>query len=456
MPKVPVLLFDDDEIYKGRLINFLKDRGCQLDIVDSAAAVMEELRRNKHAFVVLSDLMPGARLKDFSRAVADIQQLPPLFFIAQGLTSAIAADLFPQAPEHAVFDRPLKMDTHKGKLEQLIGTGASQENKQGEFDIRDLLRGEHPRMLSLFSAIKKVASTDSTVLVTGESGTGKELVARAIHQYSPRRRQPLVAVNCGAIPETLLESELFGHVKGAFTGAVSSRDGRFLQADKGTIFLDEIGEMSLPMQVKLLRILQERQLEPVGGSASIAVDVRVIAATNRDLEQCVESNTFRKDLYYRLNVVPVEIPSLRERIADLDVLVQHFLSIFCAKNKRNIDGLSPGAMAVLRGYSWPGNVRELEHLIERVTILKGDGTIDVEDLPDKIRYPSLKPGSSATMVLPEAGIDLNELLDQVENALILQALNRTSGNKQKAADLLRLNRTTLVEKLKKKRLEGDS
>jgi transcriptional regulator with PAS, ATPase and Fis domain len=303
----------------------------------------------------------------------------------------------------------------------------------------------------VFDLIERVADSDSTILITGESGTGKELVARAIHFNSKRAEKLMVPVNCGAIPENLLESELFGHVKGAFTGALTSRAGRFEIANGGTIFLDEIGDMSPSLQVKLLRVLQERKFEPVGSTKTVEVDVRVIAATHKDLDSAVAQKTFREDLYYRLNVIPLRIPPLRERQSDIPLLIHHFLKHFNESKRREVTGMAPDALELLNTYPWPGNVRELENLIERLVIIKGHGVIEVRDLPERYLQRDI-PLNAEKIVVPSKGLDFNTAVDGFENALIMQALERTGWNRNKAASLLNLNRTTLVEKIKKKGL----
>jgi len=303
----------------------------------------------------------------------------------------------------------------------------------------------------VFDLIARVADSDSTVLIAGESGTGKELMARAIHFSSPRRDKPLVPVNCGAIPEELLESELFGHEKGAFTSAIRTRIGRFELADGGTIFLDEIGEMSPKLQVKLLRVLQERQFERVGGTKTIRSDIRVIAATNQDLRRAVAQGRFREDLYYRLSVIPIPAPSLRERAEDIPLLVDHFLERFRRSRKTRVKGVSPEALELLKRYAWPGNIRELENLIERLVILSDNPRIAPADLPERFHHAEGRE-SSSVLVLPEEGLQLNETLAAVEDQLIRQALAKSGGIKSRAAKLLGLNRTTLVEKLKKKKM----
>jgi transcriptional regulator with PAS, ATPase and Fis domain len=313
------------------------------------------------------------------------------------------------------------------------------------------MMGRTPIMLELFELLRTVAATPSTVLITGDTGTGKELAARAIHDGSPRRNQRFVAINCSAIPETLLEAELFGHVRGAFTGAVANRQGRIEQANRGTLFLDEIGTMSAALQSKLLRVLQSREFERVGDSQTIKVDVRVVAATNSDLKKMVADGSFREDLFYRLNVIPVRLPSLRERRADVPLLAQHFLDRFSKESDptRGRVTISQDAQQVLMAFDWPGNVRQLENVMERAFALSpGRNQIHMIDLPGEFKQlpVTLDP---AEYVLPDDGVDLDELVARFEHGLIRRALDRTDGNKRQAAELLRLKRTTLIEKLKR-------
>jgi sigma-54 specific flagellar transcriptional regulator A len=310
--------------------------------------------------------------------------------------------------------------------------------------------------------VEQVADSDANVLILGESGTGKEVVARRLHYHSTRRNRPFVPINCGAIPPDLLESELFGHEKGAFTGAVSARQGRFEMAEGGTLFLDEIGDMSLPMQVKLLRVLQERTFERVGSNKSITANVRIIAATHRNLEQGITDGHFREDLYYRLNVFPIEMPPLRERAEDVPLLINELVARVEHESRGSIR-LSPAATMCLTQYPWPGNVRELANLVERLVILYPNATVDVDDLPEKFRLSGILPfrpqlvvegGAAAPQVgaptqLPEEGIDLKEHLNNLEYTLIKQALDEANGVVAQAAKRLRLGRTTLVEKLRK-------
>ena len=311
--------------------------------------------------------------------------------------------------------------------------------------------GRSRPMRDLFQLLETVSGTSSTILVTGETGTGKELVARAIHHNSPRRNGQFVAINCSAIPETLLEAELFGHVRGAFTGAVGTRVGRFELAHKGTLLLDEVGTMGAPLQMKLLRALQEREVERVGDSRPIKVDVRVIAATNSDLARLVTEGKFREDLYYRLNVIPVRLPPLRDRREDIPLLVQHFLDRFCREMTppRPAMTVSQQAMRRLMAYGWPGNVRQLENALERsVALGAGRAQIEISDLPPDVQELGPSP-TSAAFALPEGGIDLQEYVSDIERELIRQSLERVGGNKVRAAQLLNLKRTTLVEKLKR-------
>ena len=307
-----------------------------------------------------------------------------------------------------------------------------------------------PVMRQIFDLILKLAASDATVLIMGESGTGKEMVAHAIHDMGNRVSQPFVPVNCAAIPEELLESELFGHVRGAFTGAVNARQGRFQLAHGGTLFLDEIGEMSQKLQVKLLRVLQERVFDPVGSDRAVRVDVRVVAATNCDLRQAVSDGSFREDLFYRLNVLPIYLPPLRERREDIPLLVAHFLSLQSRKKSKGIEAIEDEALALLKLYDWPGNVRELENLIERLVVLNDDGTIRAKDIPGYFSEKRAAKGEmSAAVSLPNEGVDLDAFLKIIEGDLMRQALQRTGGNKSRAAELLKLNRTTLVERLRR-------
>ncbi|MCG8471116.1 MAG: sigma-54 dependent transcriptional regulator [Desulfobacterales bacterium] len=324
------------------------------------------------------------------------------------------------------------------------------------FDRRGII-GESPGIGRVLGVVRKVAETDSTVLITGESGTGKELIARAIHRNSSRKNAPMVVINCGAIPGELLESELFGHEKGAFTGAHRARVGRFELADGGTIFLDEIGDMSPDLQVKLLRAIQEKCFDRVGSTRSIHVDIRIISATNKDLARAVEAGRFREDLYYRLNVIPITMPPLKERRSDIPLLADHFMEKLSQRVGMEKKRFSNEAMATMEAYDWPGNVRELENLVERFSVLVDGETIEVADLP--AHFHSEVPDDAQPDPLffdARKGVDFHESVEQHQKQLILQALNESNWVKAKAAELLNMKRTTLVEKIKKMKLEDDA
>ncbi len=321
--------------------------------------------------------------------------------------------------------------------------------------IRSTSRGqivsEHESVQNVLALVDRIAASSCTVLVTGESGTGKELVVAALHDASPRASSELVTINCGAIPENLLETELFGHAKGSFTGAHASRQGRVAAAEGGTLFLDEVGELPIQLQVKILRLLQQREYSPVGDPRVLKCDVRIVAATNRDLDEEVSRSRFREDLFYRLNVIHLQLPPLRERVGDIPHLAEHFRKMCVERSGRaDILGFAPETLELLRTSDWPGNIRALENAIERAVLLSRGPYILPSDLPDRVR----KPGASADLVtdLPADGIDLRSAVDGYETSLIKQALARTNGNKNRAAQLLGLNRTTLVDMVRRKGL----
>ena len=326
---------------------------------------------------------------------------------------------------------------------------------QERYGFQDII-GQSPPMLDLFKVLETVSNTTSTILLTGETGTGKELVARAIHHNSSRAQERFVPLNCGAIPETLLEAELFGHVKGAFTGAIATRPGRLKQADRGTLFLDEIGTMSTNLQSKLLRVLQEREFERVGDSQSTKVDVRFIAATNSDLAEMIKLGRFREDLFYRLNVIPIHLPPLRDRREDVPLLVQSFINKLGQEQepaRANIR-ISQEAMRRIMAFDWPGNIRQLENTIERILVLTpGQSQIDISDLPLELQETN-RVTTSSSVSLPESGIDLQNYLRNLERSLICLALERTGGNQNKAAELLNIKRTTFIEKTKRLSLDS--
>ena len=337
----------------------------------------------------------------------------------------------------------------------VIENAPAPQNLRSKYKKSVNIIGQSLEVIKVLNLIERVAQSNSNVLITGETGTGKELVARRIHFLSSRANKPLISVNCGAIPSEILESELFGHVKGAFTGAITDRKGRFEMANGGSIFLDEIGDMSCHLQVKLLRVLQEKEFEPVGSNKTLRVDVRIITATNKNLEKAVAEGRFREDLFYRLNVLPVLVPPLRQRRSDIPLLVEHFIEKFNRLNQKKIEGVSADAMNLLYWYAWPGNVRQLENFIERLVFLKDGGIIDVQDIPSQYQAKPECSGSAPTTISDlSRGIDLNSVMNQYESSLILKALEKTGWNRNQAALLLNINRTTLVEKMKKKGLKS--
>lgn len=460
MSQAHVVIVDDEKGVRESLSKVFSEAGYLVTAVADAASALQLVRETVVQALITDLYMPGMDGLDLLEQVSRLDSK----IVSIVMTGYGTIDAAVKAMKAGAFDfitKPFDPDAALLVLRKALEfQRLRQENLFLRKTVREQYRleslvGTSEAMQAVLSFIEKVADSDSTVLIQGESGTGKELVARTLHFNSLRRERPLVPVNCGAIPETLLESELFGHERGAFTGAVSARMGRFEMAHGGTIFLDEVGEMSLSLQVKLLRVLQERCFERVGGTKTIAVDVRVVAATNQDLEQLVQEKRFRKDLFYRLNVIPITLPPLRERRSDIPLLIDHFITRFNRLKQASIQGVEPEAMDYLMHYHWPGNIREVENLIERLVVLKKTGSISKADLPEKI-LQSL-PRSVTTGDLPinfdANGINLMQELERHESRLILEALRQAKGVTSKAAQLLHLNRTTLVEKLKRKGLD---
>ena len=437
----------------------LSDHGYRVEQAESGEVAVAKLA--DFAFdVIVSDLrLPGVQGGDvIAAALERYPEIVAIVVTGYGTVKAAVEAIKRGAADFV--SKPFQIDELLHALDSALEQRRlKSENAylRAQLDERyrfEGLVGRSPAMQRLIQLLETVAGTSSTILITGETGTGKEVVARAIHHNGSRRKQRFVALNCSAIPETLLEAEIFGHVRGAFTGAVGNRQGRLEQAHKGTLLLDEVGTMSPALQMKMLRVLQEREFERVGDSNTIKVDVRVIAATNSDLTRMVADGRFREDLYYRLNVIPVQIPPLRERRDDIPLLVQHFLDKFLAQEPRREEPLtiSQEAMRRLMSFSWPGNVRQLENAIERAVAFSGGKTqIDVGDLAPEIAGapPPALAGLSASLTLPENGVDLGALVASIERDLMRQSLERTNGNKGRAAQLLSLKRTTLVEKLKR-------
>ncbi|MGE3540090.1 MAG: sigma-54-dependent transcriptional regulator [Candidatus Tectimicrobiota bacterium] len=454
-----ILVVDDEEMNRDLLQQILSREGYD---VETAASGQEALGilKDQSFHVVLSDLrMPGMTGVD---VVRELKTLAP-FTIGIIHTAYASVETAVEAMKAGAYDyvtKPVRRDELLVVIQRALDfQRLNHENislrKQLKAKYKfDNIISDHEKMLEIFAQVEKISDTDSTVLIYGESGTGKELIARAIHYNSYRQDKPLVPINCGAIPEDLLESELFGHEKGAFTGATTLRLGRFELANGGTIFLDEIGEMRPSLQVKILRVLQEREFERIGGTRTIKVDVRILAATNKNLEELVARQQFRDDLYWRLNVIPITMPALRERASDVPLLVAHFMTRFNTEKKQHLEGVSPEALRMLQSYHWPGNVRELENTMERIAILKGRGIVTPEDLPEKI-FRSQAASATPGIDIPEDGLDFDATVEAFEKQLLVKALAKAGGVKTKAAALLHMNRTTLVEKVKKLRLEEE-
>jgi DNA-binding NtrC family response regulator len=448
-----LLLVEDEAPLRQAIADQLSDRGYHVEQAESGEAAIARLA--DFAFdIIITDLrLPGV---DGSAVIeAAVARYPDIIAIVVTGYGTVkdAVEAIKRGASDFV-SKPFQID----ELLHVLGSSLEQrrlksENAYLRSQLEERYRfegviGKSRPMARLFQLLETVAPTNSTILITGETGTGKEVVARAIHLNGPRRMHRFVALNCSAIPETLLEAELFGHVRGAFTGAVGNRQGRLEQAHKGTVFLDEVGTMSAALQMKLLRVLQEREFERVGDSHTTKVDVRVIAATNSDLARMVAEGQFREDLFYRLNVIPVQLPPLRERKEDIPLLVQHFLAILRNGAPTSLT-VSQEAMRRLMSFSWPGNVRQLENAVERAVALSAGRTqIDVADLPTEVQKTQ-ETALTTAVTLPEEGLDLDAFIADIERDLIQRSLERTGGNKGKAARLLNLKRTTLVEKLKR-------
>ncbi len=462
MSKARLLVVDDERSILTSLKRFFRKH--HYDVVTSpTSSEAKQLIREQRFDLVLTDMRiegkeDGLEIVDLAKSVDPICQV--IVMTGYGtLSNAVAAM---RKGAFTYVEKPMRMEDLLPIFDRALEHRQLRQDKeflQEELDHRfgsGNMIGEHPTMKKLREMIQRVARTDSTVLILGENGTGKELVARAIHQLSARRDRLLVPVNCAAIPGELLESELFGHVKGAFTGAHRNKVGRFEIARGGTLFLDEIGDMPVPLQAKLLRVLQEGVYEPVGSTRQLKLEARVLAATNQNLESKIAEGSFREDLYYRLNVIPITVPPLRERASDIPLLVDHFIRKYAKRYRARVKSMDKAGLDALTGYHWPGNVRELENLVQRLVVLNPDKRVlGFDELPPPYCAGSggptpTKVGDELSLTLPEGGIDLKALLTRIEDTLIDQALERTGGNKNQAARLLGLKRTTLVEKLKKR------
>jgi nitrogen regulation protein NR(I) len=477
-----VLVIEDDETVRDVLRSFLMSKGFDAIIAQNGETGIEMVRSEKFDLILTDLVMPGVTGMDVLNEVAEAKISVPVIVMTAFGTVQTAVE----AMRRGAFDyitKPFNLDELMIVLEKALSLSQlRKENVMLKMQLKKRynfsgLIGDSPRMQAVYEMIEKIADTDSTVLITGESGTGKELIAKTIHYNNTSRAGgPFIPINCAAIPRDLLESELFGHEKGAFTGAINTRIGRFEMAQGGTLFLDEVGELDPSLQVKLLRVLQEREFERVGGMKTIKVDVRILAATNRDLDKITKEGKFREDLFYRLNVIPLHLPPLRARKEDIPLLAAFFVQEFCKKKKREPFTFSPQAMECLLNYRWPGNVRELENLAERLTILVSGAVVNATDLPEKLHqltFGELDTGEARTagphagadtapapavpqtggVELGDGGVDLNEIVSSMERTMILKALTKAGGVRSRAAQLLGLNRTTLLEKMKKMKIE---
>jgi two-component system response regulator PilR (NtrC family) len=438
-PAARVLVVDDERSMRELLAIVLKREGYEVMLAENGRSAVAAVARGGVDLLISDIKMPDMTGLEVLRASkASDPALEAIMVTAFASQETAIEALRLGACDYLI--KPFDVDELKVKVrDKLESRRLRRENvllkrALGSTHQFHNIIGRSDAMLEVFTLVETIARTTSTVLITGESGTGKELVARAVHYHSLRRERPFVAVNCGALTETLLESELFGHVRGAFTGADTNKKGLIETAERGTIFLDEIGEMSQMMQVKLLRVLQERRFRRVGGTDEIEADIRVIAATNQDLARMVAEQRFREDLYYRINVIPVRLPPLRERREDVPLLAEHFLAKYSAQMAKPLAGLSQEALALLTAYDWPGNIRELENVLERAVALERTPTILPESLPDHVRG-QVSAGRSA-VVLPEAGFDLESHVRNLERDYIAQALRKAGGVQVKAADLL--------------------
>jgi DNA-binding NtrC family response regulator len=449
-----ILVVDDEKSMCQFLSIMLRKEGYQITAVDDGKKAIEAIRNQRYDVVLTDIRMSGMDGIEVLKEIKKQDPTIPVVIMTAYASQKTAIEAVNQGAFHYLI-KHAKNDEIKMVVRNALDMKRVRRENQilkkqlkKTSDLKTII-GKSEEMESIFKLVDKVADTDSTILIYGESGTGKELIARAIHYRSQRSHGPFVSINCGALPENLLESELFGHVKGSFTGAIKDKEGLFKVAQGGTFFLDEVGETSPTIQVKLLRVLQEREVIPVGGTNPIKVDVRLIAATNADLEKAIKNEAFRADLYYRLNVIPVHLPPLRRRRDDVPLLVNHFLQ----KYNENLDpakqrGIEKDAMEVLVAYDWPGNVRELENVIERATILEETKNITIESLPEKLRR---RESSSQTLITDKAQVTLEEL----EREYLIKVLNDTNWQKKKASAILGINASTLYRKIQRYGLEKE-
>ena len=451
-----LLLVDDDRHVLESMSSWLREQGYRVDAASKCQDAINRIEASHYDLILCDIRLPDG---DGFQVLSEAKRIRPnttvILITGYGTVDtgieALRAGAFDLLTKPLI-DEELSMSINRALSQRKV----VEENKQlkAQLDLKfamDNIIGHDPRMKRVFDMIDSVADTKATVLITGESGTGKSLIARAIHRRSGRRDSQFVEVACGAMPEQLLESELFGHVAGAFTGAVGNKIGKFMQANNGTIFLDEIGTASMSMQVKLLRVLQELQFEQVGGAETFTVDTRVILATNEHLELAVEEGRFRQDLFYRINVINIELPSLRQRASDIPLLAQHFLNIVCEDTGKQIEGFTPDGLEALQRYHWPGNVRELQNVIERVVLLGSGNQVTADDLA-----PSLSSIPSTGSMPITTGKSLKDALAGPERQIILEVLEANGWNRNATAEALGINRTTLYKKMKRLGLEDGS
>ncbi len=453
-PKGRILLIDDEEIMHDVITTLLMKEQYELDAAFDGDAGLELFSSKPYDLVLLDLMLPG---KDGFAILKEIRQLDPHAVVIM-ITADSKVEHAVQSVKDGAYDfvaKPFKNEKmllviknglHKRALE--MENLYLRQSFQAHYSF-DSIIGKSHAMKEIFRLIQQVAPTKSTVLITGESGTGKELVAKAIHNCSLRAEHPFIPLNCGNIPAELLESELFGYRKGAFTGAVATKKGLFEAAEGGTLFLDEIGNLSMELQAKLLRVIQEREFRRLGDVESLKVDVRILAATNEDLKDLVSQGRFREDLFYRLNVIKISLPPLRDRRDDIPILVEHFIQQYCRENGKKCCSLDKSAMEILMDHDWPGNVRELENVLERAVVLCGDETCITPDLFPPEVIPRGQPLAAKPAELPPDGLNLKDAVSDYERSLILSALEKTGGSQKRAAQLLGLNATTLNEKIKR-------
>jgi two-component system response regulator HydG len=442
--QVTVLVVDDEQVHRFTLCSLLREWGWRCVEADDGDTAVRAVQDHPYDAVLMDVRMARMSGREAFEQIRAINPALPVIIMTAYSSVDDAVEVIKQGA-HDYLTKPLDFDRLRLTLERALDHRQVEERKQQknpqQTELETNIIGESAAIAEMLETISYVAPTEATVLITGESGTGKELVAETLHINSDRKSGPFIKVNCAALAESLLESELFGHEKGAFTGADRRRDGKFVQADGGTLFLDEIGETTAAMQVKLLRVLQEKELQRVGGDEMLHVNVRIVTATNRNLEEEVKNGSFREDLYYRLNVVTIEVPPLRDRPGDISLLVEHFVGRFAEKNRRRVDGVTSSCMELLSSYQWPGNVRELENAIERGVILMRGEQLSEKSLPLQLQKHRAEIGSDSRL--------RPETLHEAEKSLIMQTLKETGGNKSEASRRLGITRKTLQNKLQR-------